>query len=209
MPFQNKFGWSYELNKLILTPAAGALLGIFILVFASLLYIGLRKKILFINFTKTSLILLLFLSVVFLPTPLLGGEFSPKLCNNIVQSYEAVAAEVQPIITPGSTVYYAGSYSPILMLYLPDVNIFPQQYEVAYSHYIGGDSDTLERYGYWNDETAQRWLTEADFVIVEEKFLETFFMEYADPDQFDGVYHSRPVSDCDPDSEIFIFAPSK
>jgi hypothetical protein len=36
---------------------------------------------------------------------------------------------------------------------------------------LDGDSDALAKYGFWNEELAERWANQADVILIEERFL--------------------------------------
>ncbi len=171
--FYNKYGWTEDFNKIALPTLTGLLIGFVIIGIAGLLTLFLHKRIKEFTFTKVSLITILGLGLIFLPSNIFGGELSPQVCNNVVKTVEEIGAELNGLIPAKSSVYYAGGYSPTAMLYLPDVQIFPQQYEQDYSFYLGGDRDTLEKYGYWNETSINHWLNQSDFVIVSEKNYKT------------------------------------
>ena len=44
-----------------------------------------------------------------------------------------------------------------ILLYVPNIHIFPQQIDGPWNFYKGGDSDTLARLDKWSDDLARTW----------------------------------------------------
>ena len=95
------------------------------------------------------------------------------------------------------------------MLYLLDVQIFPQQYEQDYSFYLGGDRDTLEKYGYWNETSINHWLNQSDFILVSEKNYKTSLGRLIPQMDFHQIYHSEPIYSCVKDTSLMLFERNK
>jgi hypothetical protein len=128
----------------------------------------------------------------------------------VIESFEAAGSKLATLIPPNATVYYAGDFSPIVMLYLPTMNIFPQQYEQDYSHRIGGDSVTLEKHGYWNDESAEKWIQQSDFLVISEKNFQRLNMKEKIPyNDFHLVYQSEPILSCSSETAMMVFERNK
>ncbi len=199
--FHNKYGWTEEFSMIALPTIAGFLLGLIILA-ASL---WLVRRFPELTMSKITWIILLALGYLFLPSTILGAEFAPQPCNNIVQTTAKVGAEIQTFIPPDAAVYYAGGYSPAVMLYLSDIQIFPQQYEQEYSYYLGGDATLLEKYGYWNEDSRSRWIRQSDFILVSEKEYKDSMGELIHPDHFRQIYHSKPLYACVKDTSLMLF----
>lgn len=105
----------------------------------------------------------------FAPSVLLSGEYNSYDCpGEVIPGYEAVGADLAKLIPAGSTVYWSG-YSPVTLLYLPGVRIYPAQLHGVYSFRISGDDQALLKYGWWNQHLAGQWLAQADFVLVEDR----------------------------------------
>ncbi|HEY3310927.1 MAG TPA: glycosyltransferase family 39 protein [Anaerolineales bacterium] len=117
------------------------------------------------------LVVLLAAGSLLAPAPVLAGDYTTYDCStDVIAAYEAAGARLAKSIPPGSKIYWAG-YSPASLLYLPDVKIYPAQLHGAYSFRISTDDDALLKYGWWNENLAQKWLGEADFVLAEQKNL--------------------------------------
>ena len=127
-----------------------------------------------LNGTKNSaasgaLLVFVLLGIVFSPSTLLAGEYNSYDCqNDVIPGYAEVGAQLAKVIPPGSSVYWEG-YSPVSLLSLSGVKIYPAQLHGVYSFRISDDDDALVKYGWRNQHLAEKWLAEADFVLVEER----------------------------------------
>ncbi|MBN2387415.1 MAG: glycosyltransferase family 39 protein [Anaerolineales bacterium] len=122
------------------------------------------------HFTYGYIVLIATVAIGYLLSPLLEGAFYERgYCRNsdLIQFYEAIGADLSRVIPAGSQVYW-GVDSPTLLLYLPDVAVYPAQIYGGYSRRTGGNTDELLRRGFWNDEAASQWAAEADYIILDE-----------------------------------------
>jgi hypothetical protein len=112
--------------------------------------------------------LFLILGLILSPTKVLGAgsDFFDCGGEDVFASYHRAGEALSQIIEPGSKIYWEGRLLAIF-LYLPDVNIYPPQMNHVHSYYAGGDADSLLRYSQWNDELARQWLSEADYILVQ------------------------------------------
>jgi hypothetical protein len=103
----------------------------------------------------------------------------------------------------GEQLIYWDAYAPVLLLYLPDVEIFPPQLNADYSYAQGGDPDQLVKFGRWNLALANSWLEQADRILVEEASLSKYAqaMENGDLVRIGAV--SSPEA-CRPEGKIHI-----
>ena len=119
------------------------------------------------NSAAFGVILFLFLGTLFSPSVLLAGEYNSYDCpQDVLPGYARVGKRLAQVIPAGSSVYWVG-YSPVTLLALPDVKIYPAQLHGSYSFRISDDDDALLKYGWWNQHLAEKWLGEADFVLIE------------------------------------------
>jgi hypothetical protein len=154
------------------------------------------------------LVLFLILGSVLSPTVLLAGEYKVYDCqSDVIAGYEAAGAELAYAIPPGSKVYWAG-YSPATLLYLPGIELLPGQLHGVYSFRISDDDDALRRYGWWNQSLAEKWLAEADFVLVEARNLNRDDWLNEQLANFEMVAETVPQS-CQPESVMMVFRPSR
>lgn len=112
--------------------------------------------------------LFLILGLILSPTRVLGAgnDFFSCEDSDVFASYRKAGEELSQVIEPGSRVYWEGRLTAIF-LYLPEVQIYPPQLNHVHSYRLGGDSDQMLRSSYWNEELAQQWLKEADYIMVQ------------------------------------------
>jgi hypothetical protein len=70
------------------------------------------------------------------------------------------------VIQPGSKVYWEGRLTAIF-LYMPQMQLYAPQLNHIHSYFVGGDPDTLLRFGRWNETLAKQWLQDADYILVQ------------------------------------------
>jgi hypothetical protein len=105
------------------------------------------------------------------PTRVLGNGYREYDCGgDILTRYEEVGRSLADSIPSGSLVYWRVD-SPTLLLYIPDVSIFPQQLNDGANFNSGGSADEMARLGLWNQELAERWFHAADLVLVDRSSL--------------------------------------
>lgn len=201
----NKFRLEYE----IIYRAAHAWFPVFLAVSFGLVLLLAAK---WFNGRKNSAALGAFLvffllGSVFSPSPLLAGEYNSYDCQtDVIPGYESVGADLAGVIPPGSTVYWAG-YSPVTLLYLPGVKIYPAQLHGVYSFRISDDDDALLRYGWWNQHLADKWLQEADFVLVEGRTgtRNDWLTQTLANGGYQEIAVTGPQAACQPDSMFHVF----
>jgi len=112
--------------------------------------------------------LFLIAGLILSPTKILGrgSDFFGCEGTDVFASYKKAGQELSAVIEPGSTIYWEGRLLAIF-LYMPDVKIYSPQMNHVHSYFIGGDSDTLLRFGRWNDDLARKWLEEADYIMFQ------------------------------------------
>lgn len=141
---------------------------------------------------------------LFSPSPLLAGEYTSYDCqSDVIPGFEAAGAELAKAIPAGSTIYWAG-YSPVTLLSLPGVKIYPSQLHQTYSFRIADDDNALLKYGWWNQHLAEKWLNEADFVLVEQRNLGHGGWLDEQLANFERVLVTTPQS-CRPDSAMLVY----
>jgi hypothetical protein len=160
----NKYTLARNPSARIVSTAAGALAGALLVALTYLLYRWTRPA-------RTSYGHALALSFL-----VLGGLFSPILGANaaradcavdVIASNEQVGAYLAELIPPGSQVFWNGGLSVAPLLYAPGIRIYPPQINDGYSYFIGGETQELLKYGYWNADLERAWLAEAEYIIVE------------------------------------------
>ena len=201
----NKFNLSYDRLLVILPVAAGLLAGLLIIM-AALLWGGRWRSQPYRAAPGSLALLILFLSGVLLsPTLVLGGGDPDPDCGDVLAAYETAGAHLASLVPPGSLVFWNGGLAPVPLLYLPGVRIFPPQLNDGYARRIGGDAQQLYQHGYWNDELAQGWLNQADFVLVEGWRYKGEMHQEISPKEFNELPATQPLVTCKDGVQIRIF----
>ena len=117
---------------------------------------------------------------------------------------ESVGNYLASTITPGSKVYWRG-YSPVSLLYLPDIQIFPPQLHSDYTYWPGGDPDELLRYGWWNDALSRQWVEESDYILIEDIFQNKKLTDYINAGDFTELPSTDSTAPCRGNAIIRIF----
>jgi hypothetical protein len=140
------------------------------------------------------------------PTRFIGGGRGVYDCEpDTIVTYREAGEHLNQVIEPGAQVYWRGGLSAVPLLYAPDVKIYPPQINAEYSFYLNGDPATLQRFGYWNRELAEDWLDQADYVLVEEQFMEGWLLESMREKDFQEVSATGQVVPCRGSSQIGIY----
>ena len=147
----------------------------------------------------------LIVGLVLSPTKILGNgsDFFDCEGTDVFASYERAGRDLSDLIEPGSKIYWEGRI-PAIFLYLPDVKVYGPQLNHVHYYVNGGDADTLLRFGYWNDALSERWLSEADFIIVEARLVTDGFKAQV-AGQFEELQPLGRTNECRPGSEIHIY----
>lgn len=111
------------------------------------------------------------IGIVLLPTDLLGNGYNSYDCNdNVITAFERSGKYLAETIPPDARIYWNG-YSPVSLLYIPEAKISTPQLNLVYSFSTGGDSDALLRYGWWDATLSEKWLQEANYVLIEQRYF--------------------------------------
>lgn len=207
---ENKYGILPRQGQYLVPSAVGALAGMAALVLAGVILglfalmrnrrLGNRK------FAWIAMTLILAAGILLTPTVVLGRGYTTYDCGgDVIASYEQAGNHLAKLIPPGSQVYWKGGLSVVPLLYVPGIQIYPSQVNGDYSYRLDGDADALEKYGYWNPELADRWLDEADYVLIEERYYRKWFKDWVDPDRFVELEPSADKAACKGNSGIRIF----
>ena len=162
------FGIPHNTSRMKVPEAAGLIAGLMILAIGWGIWALLRRKRTVI-YSLGFITMMLFLTIgtVLAPTGVLGGGFTQWNCSgNVITEYRQVGDYLAKNIPAGSSVYWDGGNAVAVLLYVPNIHIFPQQIDGSWNFYNGGDSKTLARIGKWNDELAKLWRDEADVIIT-------------------------------------------
>jgi hypothetical protein len=117
-----------------------------------------------------ALIFLVLAGGVLSPTKWLGNGYHRYDCNaNVLSAVELVAKALQKVIQPQAKIFWRG-ISPVTLLYLPQARIYPAQLDGDYAYKLGGNTDDLIRYGWWNESLGHIWISDADYILVAQKY---------------------------------------
>jgi hypothetical protein len=187
---QNKYGASYNeavnlARRFILHTApvlAGLLIAAAALLFARRPWTWLPKKRRpDFHYAARAWSAFLLIALVFSATPIAGSGFTTYDCNvDVIASYETVGAELRRLIPAGARVYWTGGDSAVPLLYISNVQLFPAQINDGYSFYLSGDSAAIERFSYWDDSIATKWQGEADYMLIEDRFYDPYWVDSGD-----------------------------
>ncbi len=206
--YRKVLAMSLDLSKRVYPSFLGLLSGVVILFAAWIL-----KKIQKIKFPASSIgygyilfLLLLLVGVFLTPTFILSGDPIVYDCGwDVLASYEIVGDQLAEVIPDGALIYWQGNHSPIPLLYLPDIEIFPSQLNGKYSYRLDGITDDLLKYGYWNSVLEQMWVKEADYVLIEVGAPKDYASSAVQSDSFELIAETSPALPCRADSSFQVF----
>jgi len=154
----------------------------------------------------SALLFFLVVGIILTPTfPLGGGPYAYDCSGDALSTYKTAGEHLANLIPSGSKIFWAGELSAVPLLYITDSQTFSPLIEGSYSRYVGGDKDTLLRFGLWNEEIAREWAGDADYLLIKERYLEGWLKELVESGKFDELEPTPPVVDCRNDSRIHIF----
>lgn len=128
--------------------------------------------------------------------------------KSFITASESVGIELADVIPPGSSVYWQAGDSMIPLLHVPGVQIYPPQLNGAYSFKIEGEDETdlLLKLGYWNSVLKDQWITEADFILVQDDLIDDDLRTYLnDGNTFIELGSTQPLNPCDESTQIRIY----
>ena len=125
--------------------------------------------------------------------------------EDVVAANASVGTYLSEKIPRGSRIYWGVGRSPVPLLYLPDRQVFPSQLNGDYTYMLSGESQALERFGYWDSQLARSWLFEADYVLVEERVYSDIHSLGFDEKRYDEITRTPLTNPCRADSSIMIF----
>ena len=137
---------------------------------------------------------------------LFSGGYQTYYCGgNVIRSQEIIGEHLASVIPTGSRVYWRGRLSAVPLLYISDVRIFPAQINGDYTIYQGGDFERLEKFGFWNEDLAQQWANEADFILIARHYYDGWLKDFVNAGQFDELEFTPQTAHCEADAQIRIF----
>jgi len=200
----NKFNLSYDQLEIIIPTAFGFLAGILIILITAL-WRKIRKSwqsFIYASFLATTVLgsLLTFIST--------EDQYSRPIRNcseGIIRTYESIGEYLNTIIIPGSRVWWFSTTSQILLSYVDDIQIYPPQLNYTFNYLVGGTSDEIYKYGYWNEELALQWLEETDYAIIENSTFHGDVVKWIDAEKFEELTPTISINQCSPNDYFRIF----
>jgi hypothetical protein len=164
------FGIPHNTSRMRVPEAAGLIAGLMILVIGWGVWTLLRRKrIVVYSMSFITMMLFLTIGTILAPSGVLGGGFTQWNCSgNVITEYRQVGDYLAKNIPAGSSVYWDGGNAVAVLLYVPNIHLFPQQIDGPWNFYNGGDSNTLARLSKWNDGLEKLWRDEADVIVFQQ-----------------------------------------
>jgi hypothetical protein len=188
---ENKFHFGYENIEFILAAGFGLLTGVVLVGAGAALWLILRKRI-SASFGKWILFVMFGAGLFLTPTTYLAGQPSVTVCQqNVLKRQEEVGKTLSTILPAGSLVYWE-YYSPTLLLYVEEIELFPVQLNDEFYKRDGGDPESLLASNLWNDAIAEEWLLEADYILLDEEAAKRW--EPVFNDRYSGLFNKLEVT---------------
>lgn len=202
-----KTGLPYETTSVLVPILLGLAVGLLVLFIAWIIYRRIQSKQRdSTNFGLLATGILLIIGLMLSPTRLLGNNYQDNDCDyDVIAAHETAGQYLAEVIPPGSKVYWEGTPSVVPMLYVPGVSMYLPQIDYEYTYHLGGNTQELLRVGLWNEELAERWKQEADFLIIAEQNYNLEWDVFIEPDQFEELPMSPSVAPCQDGSRLRIF----
>jgi hypothetical protein len=119
--------------------------------------------------------------------------------DDVIASHEKVGAELENVLPAGSTVFWDVK-SDMLLLDLPDVQVFLPQLNFRFTLVNDplADWDQLEKFGWWNMELGEEWITQADYISVEQRFFADLWQwdQRVERGEFEVIFTSSNPESC-------------
>jgi hypothetical protein len=135
-----------------------------------------------------ALILVVFVGGILSPTEWFGNGFHRYDCgSNVLQADKLAGGALQQVIEPQAKIFWRG-ISPVTLLHLPEARIYPAQLDGDYAYKLGGDMDALERYGWWDEALGLKWIRDADYVLVAQKYYYGWIENTLESGNYQEIY---------------------
>jgi hypothetical protein len=202
----NKFGIEYDTSRLLFPTIALALAGLLLILLGFIVWFILRRRSsTSLSFATIVVTVFLVLGTLLASTPVLGGGFREWVCTgNVIEEFEKSGQYLAKVIPSQSQVYWDGGNAVAVLLYVPDIRIFPQQFDADWNYLASGDSDRLARFGFWDKELASRWRESADVFIFQEKNY-SGWKAYVNTEAFNEPSPTSCPLNCVADTYLRIF----
>ncbi|UCD42495.1 MAG: glycosyltransferase family 39 protein [Chloroflexota bacterium] len=203
---ENRFGLPYETSKVLIPSLLGLAVGILVLFLAWSIYRRQSNRKADVNFGLIAIAIMLIVGLILSPTSILGNGYQDNDCEgDVINANETAGQYLAEVIPIGSQVYWQGTDSAVPMLYLPGVSLYLPQIDQDYTYSLGGNSQEMLRIGLWNDELAEGWKLEADFVVIAEQKYTSAWEIFFKSGQFEELPKSPSLAPCRDESRLRIF----
>ncbi len=200
----NKFGLTYDELEMIIPTVFGFFFGLLFLGI-TVLYRKFQKKTFSFFTTSTILFAVLGCAVTFPLTEQQYGAALKTCSSDSISTYETIGEYLDSQIEPNSKVWWWGLSGQIILSYMDDIQIYPPQLNYMFNYLAGGTGDRVYALGYWNEELALKWLSEADYAIVENSTFSGDIVKWIDADQFDELPQTISINQCSTTNYFRIF----
>jgi hypothetical protein len=204
--FSNKFGWSYEFLERFLPGLFTGLISVIIILFLAFAYFVWLKKKRQVIFSGLPIVVFLILGSLFAFFPIPGGAKSELNCQqDVLLAHDEVGSFLKETIPEEALVYWENDVSPLPLLYLNKIKLFPAQLNHEHNRRNGGDPDKLARLGYWNEELALQWSREADYLLVADLMVKDLRLKGIIQPDADELKATQQLLQCRKQSIIHIY----
>ena len=201
----NKFGLDFRTLRRLLPFVTGFIVGLLALNIGYLLAKKQGAKLPLSNPVYVVLSVVLLIGLALSPTLILGGVAQEARCDkDIIAQYEKVGAQLAQRIPPGAQIYWRGDPSPMPLLYLPKVKIYPPQLNGFFSFRAPQKGINVTRYGFWNTAVDNKWRPKAEIVLIRQREF-SFLQTWLTSKRFEELEQTDPVFLCASDTQIRIF----
>ncbi len=200
----NKYGATYDQLEILIPTFFGLIISVFVIVVVFL--IGkLKKSRRSVLVNITSGFILLASPLTFYLTEIQYSSALKGCSHNIIDNYEEIGAHIDSQIDPESKVWLWAVSGQVVLSYTDDIQIYPPQLNNPFNYFMGGTSEELFKYGFWNENLALEWLLDCDYAIVENTTFSGDIVKWIDPDLFDELAPTITIDDSNTDDYFRIF----
>jgi hypothetical protein len=202
---ENNYGITYRATRFLLPTLALALAGLFFIFLSLELWLYIKRKFTPQPFVTILASVFLIVGIMYTPTPILSGGFREWDCSgNVIDSYEKAGRYLADTIPANSLVYWAGGNATAVLLYVPNIQLFPQQVDGSWNFIDSRDSETLARLGFWNTDLADEWQAQADVILLQEKDYGSW-KDYVNNNNFNEPPRQELVLNCESNTYLRVF----
>lgn len=191
----NKFGLTFDELEIIIPTVFGFLVGLLFWGISVVIH-KFQKKGLSFLITATFVFAIWGSAVTFPLNELQYGGTLQTCTGSSISDYEAIGEYLDSQIEPNSKVWWWGLSGQIVLSYIDDIQIYPPQLNYMFNYILGGTSDRLYELGYWNEDLALEWLSQADYAIIENTTFTGDVVKWINAEQFDELPHTISINQC-------------